>query len=342
MTIVDTTVMLGAAGVYQFQLQLSDSEGQTIADTMTISAGRPVVSSVENAIVERDGQVAFEAEDYEAILPGREDWLSSNWIQGVGSDACANVFVQGGPDSGLRDREAEDSPALEFPIRFRRGGTFNVWVRMRGEDSGSDSLHVGSELPVTGLNGIRQNDSSDWLWIGEVPGSGPAQVVARGGETKIFRVWPREDGVDIDRIVLALEPNTNPDDVVSIKRGATRPGSWRNITAGAGPDQAVQVGERFTLDELGSTGPITQYEGLISAGPSNTALNNRATLTRTYANPGTYEIDLRVKNAAGDFHVDVTTITVLPEQATVAFATLDRRSPSWPNGFRHRWYDGGS
>ena len=105
MTIVDTTVMLGAAGVYQFQLQLSDSEGQTIADTMTISAGRPVVSSVENAFVERDGQVAFEAEDYEAILPGREDWLSSNWIQGVGSDACANVFVQGGPDSGLRDRE---------------------------------------------------------------------------------------------------------------------------------------------------------------------------------------------------------------------------------------------
>ena len=206
------------------------------------------------------------------------------------------------------DREADESPALEYPIVFTTPGTYNVWVRMRGIDRDSDSLHVGFETHVTGLNGIRQNDSLDWLWIGEVPGSGQAQVVVGEPGVRTFRVWPREDAVELDRIVLALDSEIDPAAVPNSPTDGD-PDAARIVRACAGENRTFAGSNLLSLDGSGSTGPITTYEWEALSTNSEfldepNVANPRISLTRT----GNYLFRLRAGNALGQVDEDFVTI----------------------------------
>lgn len=271
------------------------------------------------AFVESSGTVAFEAESLESIAAGSDRWADHSWSPIAGTDASLQTFMRSVPEADLRDREAVDAPAMEYPIAFTTPGTYHVWVRMRGIDRGSDSLHVGFEASVTGLNGIRQNDSPDWLWIGEVPGEGHAQAEVDAPGIKTFRIWPREDGVEVDRIVLALDSDIDPATIPN----SARDGAPQALHAHAGENRIFADSPTFTLDGSASTGPIASYHWELLAGGNATFLTDTdgPSPTVNLSTTRTYLFRLTVKDALGNEDRDHVTIRY---ESLIADAGNDR------------------
>ena len=189
------------AGIYTFRLTVSNGVGDSNSANVTVSIVEPSEAGVFS---ENRGAFAFEAEDFVTMTAGEGNFSDHEWVVDTHPEASGGRFMRVTPSEGLRDREGTDAPALEFPLRFETPGLWLVQVRMWGPDSSSDSLHIGFEAPTTSPNGIRQREAS-WIWTGEVPNEGQATVFVPEAGEMIFRVWPREDGVWLDRIALTLD-----------------------------------------------------------------------------------------------------------------------------------------
>jgi len=114
-------------------------------------------------------------------------------------------------------RETSDGPSLEFRTQFTTVGSYQLHVRTSREDSGSDSFHVGLESPISLPKGLKASD--DWSWktkVDDGTGDGPVamvEILSPGEHT--FRIWPREDGCQVDRIVLSTNASTDPDEALT-------------------------------------------------------------------------------------------------------------------------------
>ena len=198
-------VTFSETGVYGFRLTVINDNETSDTNDFSLHVIEPTESLV---FIENDETFAFEAEDFVSVTLGSGSFENHEWVLDTDSEASGGEFMRVTPSEDQRDREGSEAPALEFPLRFETPGVWSVQVRMLGPDSDSDSLHIGFESPTTSPNGIRQRENS-WIWTGEVPGEGQATVVVPEAGEIIFRVWPREDGVWIDRIALSLDSSIN-------------------------------------------------------------------------------------------------------------------------------------
>lgn len=119
------------------------------------------------------------------------------------------VAAQPEQDSTIPPSEiSRSSPQLTFRIDIPEPGTRYLWIRGYAEDSGSNSVYValgdGDALPVT-LDSYRT-----WSWTNLTMDGAPATVEVTAPGEQILRVWMREDGFVLDKIVLAAHPWDHP------------------------------------------------------------------------------------------------------------------------------------
>ena len=154
-----------------------------------------------------DGLVVMGAE---AITRTGQAWQARAVLAGYVGEG----YVQALPDVGAR-RSGDGGAELQYDVYFETPGAYTVWAYGAAADAGGDSINVGLDgAPVVeALTGFRYRA---WGWSAAEHGSAGATgtttatltIPAPGFYT--VNVWAREDGVRLDRLLLALDGQYAP------------------------------------------------------------------------------------------------------------------------------------
>jgi WD40 repeat protein len=196
-------------------LAASGDEGYVYLLRLTPPVERPSIEQASSP----DGVISIEAEDFDISVPGGEH----QWQRIADATASGETKVQALPDrvrgadsKGDRDKEFmtwdpyRDSPRLDYRINFSMIGTYYVWTRAKGTDVYANSYHVGlNGIPLDSADRM-ENDSKEWLWDSRTKdGIRPTIEIFEPGPA-ILNVWMREDGVEIDKIILVRDRRFKP------------------------------------------------------------------------------------------------------------------------------------
>lgn len=183
---------------------------------------------------EKDGKVAFEAEDfYRQTKTDSRMWylVSQKTLPDVGPDsdpahlegASGGAYLEVLPDARQKDEDGINSKTsitlpgvaavLSYKVNFTTPGTYYVWVRSRGTDGDDNTLHVGinSTWPESGQK--IHVTAKNWTWIcnqRDTKKKITIDVPSAGKHEIMFSM--REDGCELDQICLAQDPEYKPDD----------------------------------------------------------------------------------------------------------------------------------
>jgi len=188
-------------------------EYNSVAETLLVKQPDPY------AFREESGRVSIEAETYPADEPGTGNASTHYWTAFEDDAASGDTAVVARPnESDVNTNNDAYGPRLEYEVNFRTTGTYYVWVRTRGPSSSDDSVHVGLDgTPATDVtDGLGLGDSTpgdgDWDWSNDVTDtSTDATVTVNSAGTHTVTVWMREDGIQVDKIVLTTSSSPSFD-----------------------------------------------------------------------------------------------------------------------------------
>ena len=191
-------------GQYTITLTVTDQGGLTAQSTNQINVS-PDPGNGALCFTETGGQVVIEAENYSAVSPGTGNVSGNSWQTYSDGTASGGSGVQAMPDQGGWTGLNTNGPRLDYDITFNTTGTYYVYIRSAGSSSQSDSYHAGlNGVAVTNSSGYGMDNNGSWQWVDDANGGTPVQVVVSSTGQHTFNVWMREDGVQIDKIVLKL------------------------------------------------------------------------------------------------------------------------------------------
>ncbi len=180
---------------YYFRVRSADAAGNT---TTSNSA---VFTTTAAAFKETGGQVVIEAEHFD----GNVSRAGKNWtLQTSQVGYAGSGFMTAAPNNnGMIDTGyVTTSPELVYNINFAATGTYYVWLRGRGPTGSDDSAHAGLNKAGPSTSDKITGFTTAWAWSrATVDGPAASLVVTKTG-LQTFHLWMREDGFQVDRIIL--------------------------------------------------------------------------------------------------------------------------------------------
>jgi uncharacterized delta-60 repeat protein len=159
-----------------------------------------------------NGLTVFPTEHYEAAVAG----VNQQWATLTVPSLADSTAMQATPNLGnlIEISQIEDSPRLDYAIYFAEPGTYRVWVRAKALSGTDNSVHAG-------LNGVPSASAQtidwpvgDWVWTNNARGVGPATLQIDTPGVHTVNLWMREDGAQIDQLLLTPDPDYIPSDEV--------------------------------------------------------------------------------------------------------------------------------
>jgi hypothetical protein len=167
------------------------------------------LTTLITAFQERNGQVVMEAEHFAIDLDhGERSWLTQTILSGYAGSGYVNAW----PDTDQRftTTYTTTSPELRYSVNFTNTGVYTVWLRGYAPNSAGDSVYVGLDEQLGKiLSGFAPRS---WSWAksnAEAPGNTVTVEITQPG-FHLLRIWQREDGLRLDRILLTTNNNYNP------------------------------------------------------------------------------------------------------------------------------------
>ncbi len=165
-----------------------------------------------------DGLLVLEAENFDRTVPslatpliGAMSWqLRTNPPGYLGAGAMSPL-----PDVIKTNLDTEtamqNSPRMDYKVRFSRTGTHYIWVRGYGKDTGSDSVHVGldGQFLNTPITAFPPSAPAVYNWSRTTTAGGNATMLPSVGY-HFITVWMRENGFVADRLLFTSNPNYVP------------------------------------------------------------------------------------------------------------------------------------
>jgi alpha-D-xyloside xylohydrolase len=155
---------------------------------------------------EHDGTVAIEAEDFVSnTARSGLAWELTNTVGGYTGDGFMQVFPDNGSNINGAATIVASSPELRYAVIFNTVGTYSFWARGYATTNASDSIHVGLDGVVSGTGSNLTWDPivNAWHWTNVTFGAAARTISVTSTGLHHVSVWMREDGVRLDRFVLA-------------------------------------------------------------------------------------------------------------------------------------------
>ncbi|MEM9187931.1 MAG: hypothetical protein AAGF12_02050 [Myxococcota bacterium] len=159
------------------------------------------------------------------------------------NEAAGNAYVEALPDRRRTDHEPgtgnigvvnnpEQGPTLHYEVTFTQTGRYYVWARARGQGPAANGIHVGIDgtWPRNELidpSSMRMQFPGGWRWTQNRRGGNQHTGVSAGNgvSRRDANIWievdtpgmhviqfaMREDGLEFDKIVMALDPDFEPE-----------------------------------------------------------------------------------------------------------------------------------
>jgi RHS repeat-associated protein len=191
-----------------------DPAGNRIQAVETLA--EPTSQLPPDVFLEVDGLVVMEAEHYYTqVTRSDQEWQPRQALAGYEG----NAYLQLLPDVGAiyAGDYVTSSPELQYRIYFSNTGVYTVWIYGAAVDAAGDSLHVGvngaANVASAAISGFSPNQ---WGWSARATAGGtttPATATITINTPGLYtlNIWGREDGLRLDRILLALDPNYTPE-----------------------------------------------------------------------------------------------------------------------------------
>ena len=197
-------------GDYQLHIMevISDSSdifGKSLVGS-TVPGQRDIITFAPLAFQESGGQLAIEAEHFTWLTEVEQrNWITQTALPGYSGSAYLSAL----PDT---DRQFElditSSVELQYALNITTTGTYNVWMRGYAPNSTGDSIYIGlDDQPAISFTGFVPRT---WSWADRTPQSDVATIEVTEPGLHILRIWQREDGVRLDRILLTTDSEYNP------------------------------------------------------------------------------------------------------------------------------------
>ncbi len=162
-------------------------------------------------VAEQGGLVVMEAENYSELIiqDGVTNWelvTTPDLFSGTG--AMQATPIDGSPYADATNALA-NSPILSYKINFLSTGNFFIQVRELHSGGGDDSFHAGldNEIPASSEKIARGTSIVDqWYWV-DTAMNGEKPYVAVVAGVHEFKIYIRECGLKIDKIVLTRNPD---------------------------------------------------------------------------------------------------------------------------------------
>ncbi len=175
----------------------------TAATPNTIAANSKVVFFPTGKLVEANGFIVFEAENYDRNL---DDIWVRDTARGNPSAGASMVAPNGAGGS-------ESATQLEYDVEFKQAATYIIWYRASGNDGSDDSawFHLDGERPaervdandaaMTGFSG-----ALDFVWRNDAfTGPDPMSVDIATPGPHVVGLARREDGSFFDKFILTTD-----------------------------------------------------------------------------------------------------------------------------------------
>ena len=180
----------------------------TAATPNTITANTKAVFFPTGKLIEQDGFIVFEAENYDRNL---DDLWIRDTERGNPSGGVSMV-VANGTGGG------ENSSKLEYDVEFKQAATYIIWYRASGNDGTDDSawFHLDGARPLeresandaamTGFSG-----ALDFVWRADsFGGADPMSVDILFPGESVIGLAQRENGSFFDKFVLTTDTDFAP------------------------------------------------------------------------------------------------------------------------------------
>lgn len=183
-------------------------------------------------VADQGGLVVMEAENYSENITqdGVTTWELVTEPAGFSGTGAMQASPVDGPHYADTARARTDSPILSYKINFISTGIFYIQVRelhTTEGDGGDDSFHAGldDQLPASSIAIARGSNIYDqWYWVDTAMSNEKPYVEVPTEGVHDFKIYIRECGLSIDKIVLAK----NPDYLAEF------------FNAGLGPDETLR------------------------------------------------------------------------------------------------------
>ena len=159
------------------------------------------------------GELQIEAEDFTDCSFGEGKSENHQWIVVSDANSSSGLFLNAIPDNLVHMRD-EKGPGLHYAVNLQNNQTYYVWISMRGNSYGNDTIGLSytildNESNVTIISSFAWNSFGQWEWEPQTSQE-PLVVSGENGDIVTINVWMREDGVEFDRLIVTNDPDFNP------------------------------------------------------------------------------------------------------------------------------------
>jgi hypothetical protein len=204
------------------------------------------------------GTVSIEVENFDrTTTQGGHSWRAAYPLGASGGGG-----LEAAPNSGVNHASGfvDNSPRLDYPIKFTRSGTHYVWVRAAGATTSDDSLHVGLNGSPFATSTAMGSFGPELAWNNRLMNGSVAMVNVPSAGEHTLNLWMREDGVVIDKLVLVASSSYRPSGTGPVVSATKEPVVVGNAfpieLLGNAPEQAVVV-HKLSKPKGASTATIT-------------------------------------------------------------------------------------
>jgi hypothetical protein len=183
--------------VLTFELTVTDD--QTATDTDTVDVTVNPTGGGTGAFVQSGGQVTMEAESHHnSIIRAGHEWQTHSTAPNAPAGFAGTGALRALPSNSTAWKTGfvGVAPEVSYEILFASTGPHILWVRGYGFSGGDDSLHVGFDGAANAGTTNIGVPQGGWGWVN----AGTINVPSVGVHT--VNVWPREDGVGLDKLIL--------------------------------------------------------------------------------------------------------------------------------------------
>lgn len=156
-----------------------------------------------------------EAEEPDTVINrNTQTWSTLSYLAGY--SGTGYLRVEPDRDELYSSSGLTLAPEVQYNLTLPITGTYTVWLRGSGANGAGDSVYVS--LVETGQTPYNQVAISgfpprQWGWSNRTLEGIPATVLIDVPGDYVLYIWPREDGVSVDRILLTTNGNATPADL---------------------------------------------------------------------------------------------------------------------------------